>query len=104
MQTETGGPIGAPVVTANMRLATKPRPQDSIRQVSPRRMYVPAWPGLNPALLLRTGRTGELPFPLDAPHRAYAYVARGLIYLLFRALGLEEGGTVLVPDYHHGNE
>ena len=45
-----------------------------------------------------------LPYPLNAPHRHSFCVARSGIYHLFRALRLKPGETVLVPDYHSGNE
>jgi dTDP-4-amino-4,6-dideoxygalactose transaminase len=65
-------------------------------------MYVPAWPVLRPAHFLGhpRGCEAELPFPLVA-RGTYFYVARNGIYHLFKAL---QGGTVLVPAYHHGNE
>ncbi|MBI4609205.1 MAG: DegT/DnrJ/EryC1/StrS family aminotransferase [Candidatus Rokubacteria bacterium] len=67
-------------------------------------MYVPAWPGLDPAYLVRWRTAEHAPFPLNAPKRAYFYRARNAIYHLFRALGGQNGKTVLVPDYHSGNE
>jgi dTDP-4-amino-4,6-dideoxygalactose transaminase len=67
-------------------------------------MYVPAWPGLCPADLLRSPSTGVRPFPFDAPHLTYFYRARNAIYHLFRALRFRRDETVLVPDYHSGNE
>src|SRR5437899_613179 len=67
-------------------------------------MYVPAWPCLCPADLLRSPSTAERPFPFNAPHRAYFYRARNAIYHLFRALRFRGDETVLVPDYHSGNE
>lgn len=67
-------------------------------------MYVPSWPGLTPADWFRAASPKGLPFPLNAPHRAYAYVARNLIYHLFKALRLRTDEIVLAPDYHHGNE
>ena len=66
-------------------------------------MYVPAWPGLNPVSLLRPDAR-ELPFPLSSPNRSTFYRARTALYHLFRALNLRRDETVLVPDYHHGNE
>jgi dTDP-4-amino-4,6-dideoxygalactose transaminase len=66
-------------------------------------MYVQRQPGLAPGNLLRRG-VGEPPFPLNAPDRTYSYMARGVIYHLFRALKLKPGETVLVPDYHSGVE
>jgi selenocysteine lyase/cysteine desulfurase len=66
-------------------------------------MYVPAWPGLNPLSLLRPN-AAELPFPLSSPHQSSFYRARTALYHLFRALAFRPDETVLVPDYHHGNE
>lgn len=66
-------------------------------------MYVQRQPGLAPEnLLLRND--GELPFPLDARHRTFSYMARGVIYHLFRSLKLKPDEVVLVPDYHSGVE
>lgn len=68
-------------------------------------MFVPAWPVLRPThLLSRPRHAAPLPFPLRAPARTAFYVARYAIYHLFRALGVQDGGEVLVPVYHHGNE
>jgi dTDP-4-amino-4,6-dideoxygalactose transaminase len=68
-------------------------------------VYVSAWPGLSPALLLGPPRREpEPPFPLGASGARYFYVARYGIYQLFRALGFAPADTVLVPAYHHGNE
>ena len=67
-------------------------------------MYVSAWPGLSPATLLRRPRGARAPFPLDAPRATYFFRARNALYHLFRALGLGAHETVLVPDYHSGNE
>lgn len=67
-------------------------------------MYVPAWPGLDPAHFFRPRVAREVPFPLGAPGRSYFYRARNAIYHLFRALRFKSGETVLVPDYHSGNE
>jgi len=67
-------------------------------------MYVPAWPGLGPTQLFRSRRPLGVPFPLSASERIYFYRARNAIYHLFRALGLHAGDTVLVPNYHSGNE
>jgi dTDP-4-amino-4,6-dideoxygalactose transaminase len=67
-------------------------------------MYVSNEHGLSPATLWQAPVAGPLPFPLDAPGRMYFYRARNAIYHLFRALGFEDGGTVLVPDYHNSNE
>jgi dTDP-4-amino-4,6-dideoxygalactose transaminase len=66
-------------------------------------MYVPGWPGLNLGSLLRPDAR-ELPFPFCAAEGSYFYRARTAIYHLFRALRLRSDETVLVPDYHSGNE
>src|SRR3989449_10218417 len=67
-------------------------------------MYIPAWPSLSPAYFVKSNAAESLPFPLNCASKTYFYVARSGIYHLARALGLDKGGTVLVPDYHHGNE
>lgn len=67
-------------------------------------MYVPAWPGLGPTHFFRSHAAKEVPFPLSVPSRTYFYRARNAIYHLFRALRFRRGETVLVPDYHSGNE
>lgn len=66
--------------------------------------YVPAWQGLSPADLLGSARGGARPFPLGERNAAFFYRARNAIYHLFRALRLKPGDTVLMPDYHSGNE
>lgn len=67
-------------------------------------MYIPAWPGLTPGLFFRSAGDRDLPFPLNAAHRTYAYVARTVIYHLIRALRMRPDEVVLVPDYHSGVE
>lgn len=67
-------------------------------------MYVPGWPGLAPTDFFSSVDAKALPFPLNAPHRTFAYVARNVIYHLFRSLKLRSDETVLVPDYHSGVE
>lgn len=67
-------------------------------------MYVPAWPGLTPGFLVQRKTAACLPFPLGTAQTLSVYAARYAIYHLFRALGFGNGDTVLVPDYHHGNE
>jgi len=67
-------------------------------------MYIPAWPSLNPAHFVQPEEHAKAPFPLNITGNNYFYVARNGIYHLFRSLGFDKGGTVLVPDYHHGNE
>lgn len=67
-------------------------------------MYVPACSGLYPGYFFRSPSPKELPFPLNAPRRTYFYRARNAIYHLFRALRFQQHETVLVPDYHSGNE
>jgi len=66
-------------------------------------MNLLAWPGLDPALLVRDGES-EAPFPLNAVHATYFFRARNAIYHLFRCLGLGPDAPVLVPSYHSGNE
>ena len=70
----------------------------------PTRAYLPSWPGLSPRVYLRPEASAAPPFPLNAPNRIPSFVARNLIFHLFRALGFGKGDSVLVPDYHHGNE
>ena len=67
-------------------------------------MYVAGWPSLNPGWFFETKSPEQKPFPLSAANRHYFYVARNGIYHLFRALRFKKGETVLVPDYHSGNE
>jgi len=67
-------------------------------------MYIPAWPSLNPRYFLQRDKPTSLPYPLNSPGSSYFYVARNGIYHLFRRLGFTANDTVLVPDYHHGNE
>lgn len=67
-------------------------------------MYVPSWPTLSPLYFLPGGPVNGIPFPLSAANGTYFYLARYGIYSLFLALGFRKGDTVLVPDYHHGNE
>src|SRR5262245_32096334 len=67
-------------------------------------MYIPAWPSLDPAYFIERKMRRALPFPLNSSESTYFYLARNGIYHLFRSLGFGNGGTVLVPDYHHGNE
>src|SRR6185369_9215391 len=67
-------------------------------------MYIPAWPSLNPRYLLRRDKATPPPYPLNSPGASYFYVARNGIYHLFRKLAFNQNDSVLVPDYHHGNE
>ncbi len=67
-------------------------------------MYIPAWPSLNPLDFVKPDAGGCPPFPISAPSKMCFYVARSGIYHLMLGLGLRNGGTVLAPDYHHGNE
>lgn len=66
-------------------------------------MYVQRQPGLLPVDLQRRN-SAQPPFPLNAPYRTFSYMARGVIYHLFRAMKLRPGEVVLVPDYHSGVE
>jgi dTDP-4-amino-4,6-dideoxygalactose transaminase len=65
-------------------------------------MYIPSWPGL--ALRDFVSPPSRPCFPFSAPHQLHCYLARNGIYHLFRALRPGAGETVLVPDYHSGNE
>jgi len=67
-------------------------------------VYVPAEHGLHPTMFFRPRDVAPLPFPMSAPRRRYFHRARNAIYHLCCALGLGPGETVLVPDYHNGNE
>jgi dTDP-4-amino-4,6-dideoxygalactose transaminase len=66
-------------------------------------MYIPPYPGLDPAILFQRG-DAEVPFPLNAAHATYFFRARNAIYHLFRHLGLGPDAPVLVPSYHSGSE
>jgi len=67
-------------------------------------MYVQGQPGLVPRHFFPPLKTRELPFPLNARYRTFSYMARNVIYHLFRSLNLKPGETVLMPDYHSGVE
>jgi dTDP-4-amino-4,6-dideoxygalactose transaminase len=67
-------------------------------------MYVPSWQGLAPGYFFRTARVAPPPFPLNAPHTTFAFMARNVIYHLFRALALPRDQIVLMPDYNSGVE
>ena len=67
-------------------------------------MYVADWPPLNPLHLLTRGDAAPSIFPFDAAHRTFAFVARNLIYHLFRTLKLPPGASVLMPEFHSGVE
>ncbi len=67
-------------------------------------MFVPVEHGLDPALLLGSRRAPIPAFPMQAPARLYFHRARNAIYHVFRTLGANRRLTVLVPDYHNGNE
>jgi dTDP-4-amino-4,6-dideoxygalactose transaminase len=67
-------------------------------------MYVQSQPGLVPRQFFRSTRAAALPFPLNAPHRTFSYMARNVIYHLFRSLKLRRDEIVLMPDYHSGVE
>ena len=65
--------------------------------------FVPGWPTLAPhALLFGTGAAPV--FPFTSPRLRWIYRATNAIYHLFSAMPLRPGDTVLVPDYHSGNE
>jgi dTDP-4-amino-4,6-dideoxygalactose transaminase len=68
-------------------------------------MYIPAWSPLNPNLFLTRRQTpAQMPYPLTERHAAHFYLARAGVYALFSALRKHGVDTVLVPDYHGGNE
>ncbi|MBI2572026.1 MAG: DegT/DnrJ/EryC1/StrS aminotransferase family protein [Candidatus Schekmanbacteria bacterium] len=67
-------------------------------------MYASAGPGLDPRLFLSPPSAAPRPFPLGSPDVIYRYRARNALYHLFSQLMLRPDETVLVPDYHHGNE
>ena len=67
-------------------------------------MFVPVEHSLDPALMLPTHRPSRAVFPMSVPDHMYFHRARNAIYHLFRSLRLAPGATVLVPDYHNGNE
>jgi len=66
------------------------------------RVCVPAWQGLGFEVLARP--RGSKTFPFGVPGGTYFYRARHAIYHLFRTLGFGPKDTILVPDYHSGNE
>lgn len=67
-------------------------------------MFVPVEHGLDPAVMLSNRRASRAVFPMSVPDHMYFHRARNAIYHLFRSLKLGPGETVLVPDYHNGNE
>ena len=68
-------------------------------------MYVPAFPGLALADLVRPGAHRSERFPFDAPRRLHFYRARNAIYHLFRVLPSKHRRLVVIaPDYYSGNE
>jgi dTDP-4-amino-4,6-dideoxygalactose transaminase len=67
-------------------------------------MYVSSWPGLTLREFRHSQAGRSLPYPLASENRLAFCVARSGIYHLFRALHFKKGETVLVPDYHSGNE
>jgi dTDP-4-amino-4,6-dideoxygalactose transaminase len=66
-------------------------------------MYLPAWPGLSLGDVCAKSRK-DLPFPLNEVNTTYFHTARSAIYYLFKELVKNGRRTVLVPDYHMGNE
>ena len=76
--------------------------------VAPAQRFIPSLPALDPALLLPTLEPVRPPlFPLDQLGRKDAqlfYLARaGVFHAINHFLGAQ-GGTVLMPAYHHGVE
>jgi hypothetical protein len=80
-----------------------PRPQECALQKVPD-MHVSTWPALHPLMFVQRESSCRTPFPFYATHKVFGYLARSLIYHLFKALEIKPGEAVLVPDYHHGNE
>jgi dTDP-4-amino-4,6-dideoxygalactose transaminase len=68
------------------------------------RVYASSWPGLSPAHFLRAHAVVPPPVPMKDEGTIYFYRARNAIYHLVRALAFQPGESVLVPDYHSGNE
>jgi dTDP-4-amino-4,6-dideoxygalactose transaminase len=54
--------------------------------------------------MLSPSRASRAVFPMSVPDHMYFHRARNAIYHLFRSFKLAPGETVLVPDYHNGNE
>jgi perosamine synthetase len=67
-------------------------------------VYIPEMPGLAPRYVFGAPEATPPPFPLNAPHRTFSYMARNVIYHLFRALKLGPGDVVLMPELHSGVE
>src|ERR1041385_9138623 len=67
-----------------------------------RNRFVPALPTLWPRMLIG-GRVSRSSYPFNDRSVRYFYFARNAIWLLTKALKLNEG-EVLVPAYHHGVE
>ena len=67
-------------------------------------MYVPTFQGLSAFDLMRPANRDAGCFPFDTESLAF-FRARNAIYYLFMALkSLRPRLSVLVPDYHSGNE
>jgi len=66
-------------------------------------MYVSRWPELSPRWFIAPASSARLPFPLDLSDGLSFYRAMNAIFHLFRTF-VRPGDTVLVPDYHCGNE
>src|SRR5688572_3559463 len=67
-------------------------------------MYVPTFQGLSAFDLMRPANRDAVCFPFDTESLAF-FRARNAIYYLFMALkSLRPRLSVLVPDYHSGNE
>jgi dTDP-4-amino-4,6-dideoxygalactose transaminase len=81
-----------------------PHPRRAPRR--PRRdLFVPAWPGLGTEVLAReSAEAGGLPFPLSARGTVWFHRGGAALYHLLRTMRLGPGATILVPDYHGGNE
>ncbi|HEU4685899.1 MAG TPA: DegT/DnrJ/EryC1/StrS family aminotransferase [Nitrospira sp.] len=67
-------------------------------------VYVPAWQGFTLRDMLSPPVAAPAPFPFQEAHQTAFHTARSAIYHLFRKLAAAGRQTVLVPDYHMGNE
>jgi dTDP-4-amino-4,6-dideoxygalactose transaminase len=69
--------------------------------MTPARLEI--WPPLPPGAHLRRPRTA-MPFPLSQPNVRIWRFGRHCLWHGVKALGMEPGGEILVPAYHHGSE
>ncbi len=69
-------------------------------------MFIPEYPTLSPRhfISIKHEAYNALPYPLSHQNKLFFYLARNGIYHLFKKKKTSDWDTVLVPDYHHGNE